>query len=63
MSVGDERVVVIEHAWPEIDGLIGELDLHWVQRAVAGRTITGNPDLDDAFVAQIVEAAKERIAK
>lgn len=62
-AVGDDRAVVIEQAGLEIDGLIGRLDLRRVQRAVAGWTTVGLADLDDAFVAQVAETAKEGIAK
>lgn len=62
-AVGDDRAVVIEQAGLEIDGLIGQLDFRRVQRAVAGWTIVGLADLDDAFVAQVAETAKEGIAK
>ena len=62
-AVGDDRAVVIKQAGLEIDGLIGQLDLRPVQRAVAGWTIVGLADLDDAFVAQVAETAKEGIAK
>ncbi|MNO04824.1 hypothetical protein D3C81_2259800 [compost metagenome] len=63
MAVGDNRVVVIEQAGLKIDGLVGQLDLRRVQRTVAGWTITAITNLDDAFVVEIVKAAKKRIEK
>lgn len=63
VAVSDDRIVIIEQAGLEIDGRVGQLDLRRVQRAVAGWAILGIADLDDAFVAQIAETAKEGIAK